>query len=190
VVIRQLLEEFSEEVIKAFVQKNADYYLFKWKLMAKNGSKTSWNWAAAFFGGWIYQLWFFYRKMFLYGILVYAVLTGLNLLIGGAAGLGLAAAGADEELVNLIVIPFSMLLTLAAILIFGFYGNYIYGKFVYENLKKLSLVAKDEEELKLLAINKGGTSVGYIFLGILAEIGITLILVVPLIILAALLGSA
>jgi hypothetical protein len=189
VVIRQLLEEFSEDVIRAFVQKNADYYLFKWRLMAKTGSKTSWNWAAAIFGGWLYQLWFFYRKMFLYGIVVYTVITGLTLLLGTGLGLGLAAAGASEELADLIVIPLSLLLILITILIFGFYGNYIYGKFVYDNLKKLSLVAKDEEELKFLAMNKGGTSVGYVFLGMLAEMGIAFVLAIPIFILIIALGS-
>ncbi len=45
-VVKKLLDEFNEDIIKAFVQKNSDYYLTKWKIMANSGSKISWNWAS------------------------------------------------------------------------------------------------------------------------------------------------
>jgi len=145
--------------------------------MAKTGSRISWNWAAAIFGGWLYQLWFFYRKMFFYGLLIFSALTGLGILTGAM----LAAANVDKKIIDVIVVIFSIVTNLAAILIFGLYGNYIYGKFVYDSLKKYSITA-DEEELRIVALSKGGTSVGYIFLGILAEAGIVFVLLIPIII--------
>ena len=130
-VIKQLLEEFDEDIIKAFVQKNADYYLVKWKLMAETYSKTSWNWPAFLFGA----FWLSYRKMYLYTFLFIA--TGIFTLI-----------------------PFiGFILALALWIGLGLFGNYIYGQYVYKRLKELSLMAKNEDELKILVLQKGGVSV-------------------------------
>ncbi|RMD47584.1 MAG: DUF2628 domain-containing protein, partial [Aquificota bacterium] len=64
---KKLLEEFDEGIIRNFVQKNADYYLQKWKLMAIKTSKISWNWSAFSFG----VLWLAYRKMYLYAFFLF-----------------------------------------------------------------------------------------------------------------------
>ncbi len=130
-VIKRLLEEFDEDIIKAFVQKNSDYYLVKWKLMAETYSKTSWNWPAFLFGA----FWLSYRKMYLYTFLL--ILIGIFTLI-----------------------PFiGFMLALALWIGLGLFGNYIYGQYVYKRLKELSLMAKNEDELKMLALQKGGVSV-------------------------------
>jgi len=160
VVIRQLLEEFSEEVIRAFVQKNADYYLPKWELMAKNGSKTSWNWAAAFFGPGSY--WLFYRKMVTYGFGVVGVGLLVSLLL-----LPLVRSG--SEVLVMAGTLLSLVFIVALFVLLGLFGNYIYGSYAYRKLKELSTLAKDEEELKLLVASKGGTSVGWVFLALLVN---------------------
>ena len=130
-VIKKLLDEFDEEIIKAYVQKNSEYYLLKWRLMAETYSKTSWNWAAFLLGGW----WMVYRKMYLYTflLLLSSLITWIPILgwiVGLAIWIGI-----------------------------GLFGNYIYGQHVYKKLKELSLIAKNEEELRTLALQKGGTSV-------------------------------
>ena len=51
-VVNKLLNEFSEDVLRAYIQENSDYYLTKWKEMSQRNVKTSWNWAAFFLGGW------------------------------------------------------------------------------------------------------------------------------------------
>jgi hypothetical protein len=37
VIVKKLMEEFGEEVIRSLVQKNADYYIARWRLMAQKG---------------------------------------------------------------------------------------------------------------------------------------------------------
>jgi hypothetical protein len=131
-VIKKLLEEFDEDIIVAFVQKNADYYLTKWKLMAGLNKKISWNWPAFLFGG----FWLLYRKMYLYFFIL--------LLVG-----------------SLSAIPvIGMFISLAIFIGLGLFGNYLYGKFTYEKLTKLKITANgDKETLRQLAFQKGGTSV-------------------------------
>ena len=51
--------------IEAFIQKNSDYFINKFKTFEK-GEKISWNWWAFLFPG-IYLL---YRKVYLWGFLV------------------------------------------------------------------------------------------------------------------------
>ncbi len=131
-LVKKLLDEFSEDVIRAFVQKNADYYLMKWKSMANSGSKISWNWASFLLGG----FWMVYRKMFLYFFIVFIV----GLIIGFI------------PLLNII-------LGLAMWIAFGLLGNYGYAYFVYNKLNELKILAKNEDELRQLALQKGGTSV-------------------------------
>jgi len=158
-VIRQLLEEFSEDVIRAFVQKNADYYLVKWKLMAKTGSKTSWNWASAFFR----SLWFFYRKMVAFGFGI----MGIGFLVS-LFFLPILRSHSDAAIIGGALIALTLIIALFVLM--GLYGNYIYGSYAYKKLKELSLVTKDEEELKLLAMNKGGTSVGWVLLAFIINL--------------------
>jgi len=130
--IKKLLEEFDEDIIRAFLQKNADYYLLQWKLMAKLNKKISWNWAAFLFT----HLWLLYRKMYFY-FFVFAVINLLS------------------------IIPIVGLFIAIAISVgVGIYGNYLYGKFTYRKLLKLKLaVGDDKEALKLLAMHVGGTSI-------------------------------
>jgi len=136
--VEKLVKEFSPEVIRAFVQKNADYYLAKWEAMARSGSKVSWNWPAFFFG----VFWMGYRKMYLYA----AIVVVLSLL-------------SDLPKVGPLV---------TLVLWFGVaaFANYIYGTFTYNKLTELKVQAKDEDELRQLAAAKGGTSVlGVIIVG-------------------------
>ena len=166
-VVKKLLEQFDEDVIRAFVQKNADYYLLKWKLMAENNSKTSWNWASFFFVG----FWMGYRKMYLYYTIYYilsflAGIFGSILLLMSMAFIG-KSLNLSEDILAAIFILFILLLVIANFVIFGIFGNYIYAMYVYNKLNKFSLLAKDKENLKLLALSKGGTSWLGIFVVIL-----------------------
>jgi hypothetical protein len=126
-----LLEEFDEEIIKSFVQKNADYYLQKWRLMASTTSKISWNWSAFSFN----ILWLAYRKMYFYTLFLFMISIVFSIV----------------PLLNFL--PF-----LAFWIGFGMFGNYLYAMYTYKKLKGLELMAKDKNQLKSLAIQKGGTS--------------------------------
>jgi len=147
--IKKLLEEFDEEIIKSFLQKNSDYYLAKWKLIASTGSKISWNWAAFA----LTNLWLGYRKMYLYAF-IYILLTLLSVipLIGIIAGLILWVG-------------------------IGMYGNYFYGKFTYNKLVELKSTYTDEELFKQQIVKSGGTSIAGVLLVILMSFGIYLLFV-------------
>lgn len=169
-IVKKLMEEFGEEVIRSFVQKNADYYIARWRLMAQKGSRVSWNWAAAVFGGWFYQSWFFYRKMLLYGIAAFLLFWGGSLLLAVALGALLAVAGVGERAVDAVATLTAVAVSLLPFLIAGLYGNYIYGRFTYWKLVKLrERAGGNEEELLSLAAAKEGTSVALIVVGILIE---------------------
>jgi hypothetical protein len=130
-MLKKLFEEFDEEIIKLFVQKNSDYYISKWKLMTAKNSMISWNWASFFFTG----LWFGYRKMIFYGFLYVLI----------------------SVLFSLPVIGF--FLWLSAWIGVGMFGNYLYGKYTYEKLKELKFLYPNEADFKTAVIEKGGTSI-------------------------------
>ncbi len=134
--IKRLLEEFDEEIIRSFVQKNADYYLAKWKVMATTNSKISWNWAAFL----ATTLWMGYRKMYLYAFLV-ILITLLEFI----------------PIVGLIV-------WLALWIGIGMFGNFLYGKYTYNKLVELKTTFQDEELFKNQVVKSGGTSIGGVFL--------------------------
>ncbi|NPA54494.1 MAG: DUF2628 domain-containing protein [Aquificae bacterium] len=155
-VIRKLFEEFDENTIRLYVQKNADYYIAKWRLMATSGSKTSWNWAAFFFTA----NWMGYRKMYLYAF-IYIVLN-------------------IATLVPIIGLVLWILLWVGV----GVYGNYLYGQKTYESLVKLRNEYPNEEIFKQMLVKHGGTSVfgvilvilmGFIIYAVLAAIGMALL---------------
>jgi len=126
-----LLDEFDEEIIRAFVNRNADYYINKWKEMALTGSKISWNWAAFLFqGGWM-----LYRRMYLYYI-VFSLLSMFAL--------------------SMWVIIIGLFLTLGMWVGLGMYGNYLYAKFTYRKLKELEAIFdKNDKDFKKIAYNEG-----------------------------------
>ena len=73
------------EDLAAIVGAKANYYLPRFRRISRNGSNTSWNWAAFFLG----PLWLLYRKMYGLGILVMV----LDLLQTIVADLGFRAIG-------------------------------------------------------------------------------------------------
>ena len=150
--VRKLIEEFDEETIRSFVQKNSDYYLAKWKIMASSGSKFSWNWAAFLAA----SLWLGYRKMYLYAF-IFIILNILNM------------------------IPIIGLITWLVLWIgIGGFGNYFYGKFTYNKLLELKMAFPNENEFKSQVARAGGTSVAGIFIVLLMAFAIYLVLMLIL----------
>ncbi len=102
----------------------------------------------------------FYRKMFLYGLLFFLI---------------------NFVIVNIIK---SFIINLLLCIVVGFFVNKIYLHYAKKKIAKIKLEnpQKNIEELKSICSNKGGTSVGKIFLGFLAEIGISLVILIVVII--------
>ncbi len=67
-ITREQFFEFvkNEDDTADQVSSSTQHYLAYFDKYKETGKKTSWNWAAFFFT----SLWFFYRKMYLYGFLV------------------------------------------------------------------------------------------------------------------------
>jgi len=62
------MREIADDEILNFAQKNANYYLLKWRVMEITQSRISWNWASCLFG----VFWLVYRKMYFYALAVMA----------------------------------------------------------------------------------------------------------------------
>ena len=61
----------GDDMFVAFIGKNAQYYMQKFSIFGSLGGDfaVSWNWAGFF----VPQLWFLYRKMYLFGIILLLV---------------------------------------------------------------------------------------------------------------------
>ena len=99
----------------------------------------------------------FYRKMFLYGILVFIV---------------------DLIIINLI--KNSLIMSILIGIVVGLFVNKLYLYYAKKKINKIKLEnsQKSIDELKNICTIKGGTSVGKIFLGFLTEIGIALVITI------------
>ena len=128
----------DEELLRAFIGNNYE------KITTR-----PFNFAGFFFT----TFYMFYRKMFLYAILLF--------------------------LVNLVVLNVinNFIVTLAFNVVVGFLVNKIYLFYAKKKIDKIKFQnqQKDINELKSLCSAKGGTSVGKIFLGFLAELGIAFV---------------
>ena len=140
----------DEELLRAFIGNNYD------KITTK-----PFNFAGFFFT----MFYMFYRKMFLYGIILF--------------------------LINLIVFSFvnNFIVSIIFGLVVGFLVNKIYIYYANKKIAKIKFQnpQKSIDELKNLCLIQGGTSVGQIFLGLLAELGIAF--VISLIIIVTGLGN-
>lgn len=135
----------DEELLKEFIGKNYDKI-----------STRPFNFAGFFFT----TFYLFYRKMFLYGILLF--------------------------IVNLIVLNVinNFIVTILFGVAVGFLVNKVYLYYAKKKIEKIKIQnqGKDFNTIKLICTTKGGTSVGKIFLGLLAEIGITFVVLIIMII--------
>ncbi len=129
----------EEELLKAFIGANYD------KITTKK-----FNFAGFFFS----VFYMFYRKMFLYGLLL-----SIILIISSIAR------------AFVIYIVFSIVL--------GLFVNKIYLSYAKKKIAKIKCQnpQKNIDELKKICSEKGGTSIGILILGVLTEFGIAFILV-------------
>ena len=128
----------DEELLKTFIGKNYDKIL-----------TNPFNFAGFFFT----TFYLFYRKMFLYGIVLFLI----NLIIS--------------------IIISNIFVTLLIAIIFGAIVNKIYLNYSKKKIAKIKLKnsGKNIEELTMICSNKGGTSIGLIFLGFITEIIIAIV---------------
>ena len=116
-----------DEDIKRLIGKKQEFYVPKFSQMKQLNKKMTWNWPAFFIG----PVWFFYRKMYNYGI----ALMLLNMVVDG-------------------IMPDVITIAVAAVV--GAFANYIY----MDYLEKQSLQMKSMPETtkETFIKEKGGTS--------------------------------
>ncbi len=138
--------KLSEDELKAFIGKNADYYIKRFKKFEKGGS-LSWNWYAFLFG----VLWMFYRKMYLYGFSALAVIFSINLFIS------------ILKIDQVISTGISLWLWIG----FGMFGNYLYYLHVKNSISKIKKSTYHSDVILTIS-KKGGVNkfVLYFFSGI------------------------
>lgn len=135
-----------ENDICRLIGKNSDYYVRKFQEMKSQDKQISWNWAAFL----VPVLWLLSRKMLLIAVLVDVILQ-IFLAVDGALGL---------------------IMTLAAAVVFGVFGNYIYMNYVdkkAEEAKNMAEPSKTEFIEK-----KGGTSNLYLAIGLIINFVVAL----------------
>ena len=149
----QINNNVSSNISSTSVSQGGDDELLK-VFIGNNYDKITtrpFNFAGFFFT----TLYMFYRKMFGYGLLVFL----LNLIV--------------LNVINNFVV------TLAFNVAVGLLVNKIYLSYAKKKIAviKASNSQKSMEELKSICSTKGGTSVGQIFLGLVAELGIAFVVI-------------
>ncbi len=134
----------DEELLRCFVGNNYDKI-----------TKRPFNFAGFFLG----TLYMFYRKMFLYALILF---TG-SLIISSVI---------NNYFISLL---FNVLVGLLVNKVYLYYAKQKIAKIKANN------VGKSPEEIKSICASKGGTSIGKSFLGFLAEIGIVILVLIVMI---------
>ena len=135
----------------ALIQKNAGYYLKKWDKYS-HSIFQGWNWSAMF----LCETWMLYRKMYLEGVLLFALRVSLSFILG-------------------ILLPFWPAFLISNYLVTGIFagifGNALYRKKVLCMVQKVQELS-EPERLGFLR-SSGGTSIAATY--------ITLVLLILLI---------
>lgn len=131
--------------LSAYVGKNADYFIEKWKKAKKPGVSPSWNWAAFF----LTPFWLGYRKMYLHLVLytLLVLITGLLFL---------------ESEYNVLAVIISFF--------YGFYGNTLYYRKANKAVDSVRHLNLDAEKSVYRLEQMGGTSKLGAFFGVLSFI--------------------
>lgn len=137
----------TEGEIKAFVGKNAGYYLKKWPPPAEPyGGAMGFNWAAFLLSG----FWLPYRKMYRMTLLMYGVVAGEELLEMAALAGGLA----NEQTLA----PIGRIFGLAFSIVCGFFGNSWYLAHTRRMIGQLRTLDMQPEAYREALVRRGGTS--------------------------------
>jgi len=157
--VKQSLQDkkFEREVI-TFVGKNASYYIRAFRKIEEG--RTSWNWAAFFFGSY----WLAYRKMLRETLIIVVIVILLNFVVGFVVGIMAGISGLDQsiadEVVGLAAIPIWLILNT----FLGIYGNDLYYKHVKRKIKEIEDLDWDEELKNAELTRAGGTALSYALL--------------------------
>ena len=166
---KEKIEDAEAKTIASFVAVNTQRYLPKFKKLNKN-NKLSWNWAAFLFP----HAWFFFRKMYLQGVL-FTILTlaagllssSLNILLAdfpeeALKSYPLIASYIIENFATLNHLPIYAalvggLISLVISVVAGMWGDWWYRSFTLSSVKQI--VAEENEDIVLSLRQKGGVNI-------------------------------
>jgi hypothetical protein len=131
----------QEQLLRAYVRDNSNYYLGKWRDMDARGKRTSFNWAAFFLNA----LWLIYRKM--WGL-------GLGILIG------VLALNAIVLAISPFLSPIVSVLSIAVAIYVGLNGNNIYRRQAEREVARAAAGSPDMHGRMSLLSRRGGTNIG------------------------------
>ena len=185
----EVIDEVRAQDLSAFVGTKSDFYLPRFRRMARDGSSASWNWAAFFFG----PLWLLYRKMYGLGVIV-IILEILQTAVMEIAYKALGLVMTDEmtsaefyvltesALSNpsnlylfLSIFLFSAIMLVISIVI-AVFGNRLYRDHCQRAIKRAREKTPDLTAGELSSI--GGVSIAVTIIGYIAQYFITQILVI------------
>lgn len=142
--MEERLEGYPVGKIRSMVGKREDCYLEKFKKLQKG---HSFNWAAFFFG----PIWFAYRLMWLYGVIMLAV--GLMILfIGETCSFLFVFLRGEQPVLSI------FLTMLAQMVVMGCMADRLYWKYIKKSLDQAKR-AEDEKEIYDIEESLKGVSV-------------------------------
>lgn len=186
----------SAEEMSFFIGKKADKFLPKFSKMELTASKTTWCWPAAILGYLFGPLgsafWFFYRKMYKTAV-IFSIIGAAVIILTSALGFNTSGnimesiadvtdfeglISAVQESVNSSEITtgdvlrstvssaISSLADIAACVVAGMYGMYFYKNHCKKRIIQYRSLIADQRYYKIGLASIGGTSVGFVILGI------------------------
>ncbi len=185
----EVIDGIKAEDLAAFVGAKSEYYLPRFRRIARNGSSASWNWAAFFFG----PLWLLYRKMYGLGAIV-MILELLQTAVTEIAYKNLGLVVTDEmsstELFSLIesviskpsstyfLLSISLLsvIMLVVSIVLALFGNRLYRDHCGRVITHVRQKTPDLTAGELSSI--GGVSIAVMVIGYIAQYFITQILII------------
>ena len=182
------IDGVKAEDISAYVGTKANYYMPRFRRMARKGSSASWNWAAFLFG----PLWLLYRKMYALGFVVMIleiIQTFITQITFKALGLTSAYEITYQEMLSHIVTAaekpsnlyfFLSISLISAIILAIEIGLALFGNRLYRDhcLKKIASAREKTPDLTSGELSSiGGVSIAVMIIGYIAQYFISQILV-------------
>jgi hypothetical protein len=162
----------SEAEIRAFVGKNADYYLGKWQPALDGfGRARGFNWAAFLFIG----FWLPYRKMYRFAFILFGVIMADAIIEQILIYRGIANEQALKGITRTLELGFSI--------VCGSYGNAWYYAYAMREISRIRAKGLDDSEYFHALSRRGGTNP---LAGLGMLVGFIVILVLILAVLEAL----
>lgn len=146
----------KEDAMRIFFGRNFGYYERYYRKFRETGKKVSWNWCSFLFS----PMWFFSRKMYLFGGLLAFISSVLQL------GNTMLYQYIDDPRMSALLLPWS-LLNLIFFIALGMFGNYLYITHMEKKIRYPGEEGLNEEQVAQINFMHGGLTLNGIITGYL-----------------------